>query len=101
MQSETFQNLFTRGAAVNLSNRSKWKLTGGDRVRYLNGQVTNDVRRADGCHTIYACVTDAKGRIAGDAMIHSRDEALWLEQAVESRWNIVDRPVDAANVVWR
>ena len=79
MQSEIFQNLLTHGAAVNLSNRSKWKLTGGDRVRYLNGQVTNDVRRADGCHTIYACVTDAKGRIAGDVLIHSRDEALWLD----------------------
>jgi folate-binding protein YgfZ len=79
MQSETFQNLLTHGAAVNLSNRSKWKLTGADRVRYLNGQVTNDVRRANGRHTIYACVTDAKGRIAGDVMIHSRDEALWLD----------------------
>lgn len=79
MQSETFQNLLTHGAAVNLSNRSKWKLTGGDRVRYLNGQVTNDVRRANGLHTTYACVTDAKGRIAGDVMIHSRDEALWLD----------------------
>jgi hypothetical protein len=30
-----------------------------------------------------------------------RDEALWIEQAVESRWNIVDRPVNAANEVWR
>jgi folate-binding protein YgfZ len=79
MQTETFQNLVTHGAAVNLSNRSKWKLIGVDRVRYLNGQVTNDVRRADDRHTIYACVTDAKGRIAGDVMIHSRDESLWLD----------------------
>nr|MCU0702137.1 hypothetical protein [Myxococcaceae bacterium] len=30
-----------------------------------------------------------------------RDEALWIEQSVETRWNIVDREVGAANEVWR
>ena len=85
MQAETYQNLLAHGAAVNLSTRAKWKLSGGDRVRYLNGQVTNDVRRADDRHTIYACVTDVKGRIAGDVMIHSRDGALWLDAEADLR----------------
>jgi folate-binding protein YgfZ len=85
MKAETYQNLFARGAAVNLSARSKWKLSGGDRVRYLNGQVTNDVRRADDRRTLYACITDVKGRIAGDVMIHARDEALWLDAEPELR----------------
>ncbi len=85
MQAETYQDLLAHGAAVNLSTRAKWKLTGGDRVRYLNGQVTNDVRRADDRHTIYACVTDVKGRIAGDVMIHSRDGSLWLDAEPDLR----------------
>ncbi|MFN7563023.1 MAG: YgfZ/GcvT domain-containing protein [Prosthecobacter sp.] len=85
MQAETYQNLLAHGAAVNLSTRSKWKLSGADRVRYLNGQVTNDVRRADERHTIYACVTDVKGRIAGDVMIHSRDGSLWLDAEPDLR----------------
>lgn len=85
MQAETYQNLLAHGAAVNLSNRSKWKLSGGDRVRYLNGQVTNDVRRADERRTIYACVTDVKGRIAGDVMVHSREGSLWLDAEPDLR----------------
>jgi folate-binding protein YgfZ len=85
MQAETYQNLLENGAAVNLSNRSKWKLSGSDRVRYLNGQVTNDVRRADDRHAIYACVTDVKGRIAGDAMVHAREGALWLDAEPDLR----------------
>lgn len=85
MQPETYQNLLTHGAAVNLSTRSKWKLSGEDRVRYLNGQVTHDVRRADECHAIYACVTNVKGRIMGDVMIHARQEALWLDAEPDLR----------------
>lgn len=44
------------------------RLTGPDAERYLNGQITNDTRRAtsDG---IPACITDAKGRIEAVALI--------------------------------
>jgi len=78
MTADTFHDLLTNGAAVNLSSRAKFRLTGADRVRYLNGQVTNDVRRADDHNTLYACVTDVKGRIAADVFIHAKD-ALFLD----------------------
>jgi folate-binding protein YgfZ len=79
MTADTFQDIAQNGAAVNLSARAKFRLTGNDRVRYLNGQVTNDVRRANAQSTIYACVTDAKGRIAGDVFIHADGDALLLD----------------------
>lgn len=79
MQPETYQHLLSHGATVNLSLRAKWQLTGSDRVRYLNGQVTNDMRRVDERSTRYACVTDARGRIAGDVMIRSAGDCLWLD----------------------
>jgi folate-binding protein YgfZ len=79
MTAETFQDIAQNGAAVNLSARAKFRLTGNDRVRYLNGQVTNDVRRASAQSTLYACVTDAKGRIAGDVFIHATEDALRLD----------------------
>ncbi|MDZ4403899.1 hypothetical protein [Prosthecobacter sp.] len=79
MTAELFQDITTHGAAVNLSSRAKFRLTGADRVRYLNGQVTNDVRRVKTDETLYACVTDAKGRIAGDVFIHTREDALFLD----------------------
>jgi len=74
MTSELLQQLDTTGGIVDLSSRAKFRLTGMDRVRYLNGQVTNDVRLATSAGTLYACVTDIKGRIVGDAFIHSSSQ---------------------------
>ncbi|TLD72355.1 folate-binding protein YgfZ [Phragmitibacter flavus] len=67
---------------IDLSDRAKFLLTGEDRVRYLNGQVTNDVRKATADRTQHACVTNLKGRIEGDLRIHisqSGAEGLWLD----------------------
>jgi folate-binding protein YgfZ len=79
MTAELLQQITTHGAAVNLSSRAKFQLTGADRVRYLNGQVTNDVRRVRADEILYACVTDVKGRIAGDVCVHAQGEALLLD----------------------
>jgi folate-binding protein YgfZ len=79
MTPDLFQRVTAHGAAVNLSSRAKFRLTGGDRVRYLNGQVTNDVRRANADETLYACVTDAKGRIAADVFVHAHEDTLLLD----------------------
>lgn len=76
MSPDLMNQITDRGAAVNLSSRAKFCFRGADRVRYLNGQVTNDVRRAGNAETLYACVTDAKGKIAGDLFIHASPEAL-------------------------
>lgn len=70
---------------MNLSSRAKFRLTGGDRMRYLNGQVTNDVRRASADQTLYACVTDAKGRIAADVFVHAHEDTLLLDAEGEVR----------------
>lgn len=69
MTQERWQAIRRNGGAVNLSNRAKWLLKGEDRIRYLNGQVTQDVRRATAGKAVYACVTDVKGRISGDVFV--------------------------------
>jgi len=85
MTAELFQQITTHGAAVNLSSRAKFQLTGTDRVRYLNGQVTNDVRRVKPDETLYACVTDVKGRIAADVQVHALDDTLLLDAEPDLR----------------
>lgn len=82
MTSERLQQVEAHGGAVDLSARAKFLLTGEDRVRYLNGQVTNDVRAANPQAAIHACVTNAKGRIEGDVYIHvsqAGGNGLWLD----------------------
>lgn len=85
MTAELFQQIEAEGGIVDLRNRAKFRLTGGDRVRYLNGQVTNDVRKASPTQSLYACVTDAKGRIAGDVFIHAASDALMVDAEEDLR----------------
>ncbi len=79
MDAELYQNLLSHGGGVDLSSRAKWRLSGADRVRYLNGQVTNDVRQAQADTALYACVTNVKGKIEGDVFIHVDGESLILD----------------------
>jgi folate-binding protein YgfZ len=70
MNADLWQRLQNEGGWLNLSGRAKWRLSGPDSVRYLNGQVTQDVRLADARRALHACVTTAKGRIEGDVFFH-------------------------------
>ncbi len=85
MTSDLFTQLTTQGGCVDLSSRAKFRLTGNDRVRYLNGQVTNDMRRVTADEALYACVTDAKGRIAGDVYVHADGDSLLIDAEPELR----------------
>lgn len=79
MNLETYQRLQSEGGHVLLTGRACFKLSGADRVRYLNGQVTNDVRTANEQQSLYACVTDIKGHVMGDVFVHAFEDALWLD----------------------
>ncbi len=85
MTAELYQQIATHGAAVNLSSRAKFRLTGADRVRYLNGQVTNDMRQVKPAESLYACVTDVKGRIAADVFVHDEGDSLLLDAEPDLR----------------
>lgn len=65
--------------ALDLSFRSRLCLTGADRTRFLNGQVTNnvkDVRVGDGC---YAALVTAKGKLESDLNIYCLSNELLLD----------------------
>jgi tRNA-modifying protein YgfZ len=64
---------------IDLSNRAKLRATGSDRVRFLNGQLTNDLREAKPGLTIYACVLTAKGKLCGDLFITPIEDAFLLD----------------------
>lgn len=87
MTAEEFQEIEGRGGRVQLSGRACFRLTGADRLRFLNGQVTNDVRLAGSQEALHACVTDIKGHIVGDGFIHasSGDESLYLDAEPDLR----------------
>jgi folate-binding protein YgfZ len=64
---------------LDLSFRSRVCLTGADRIRFLHGQVTNDVKRlhvGEGC---YAAITTNKGRMESDLNIFCLADELLLD----------------------
>ena len=79
MEAALYQAILSQGACVDLSSHAKWRLSGADRVRYLNGQVTQDVRSATPDKALHACVTNVKGRIEGDIFIHADADSLLFD----------------------
>jgi folate-binding protein YgfZ len=83
---ESYQAAREFGGYVDFPNRARFRLSGGDRVRYLNGQVTNDVSLIEGDDAIYACVTNHKGKMDGDIYIAGEgDEAFLIDAPADLR----------------
>jgi folate-binding protein YgfZ len=74
-----FQALLSGCGMYDLSSRAKIKLAGTDRVRWLNGMVTNNVRDLAVGYGIYAFLLNPQGRILGDLYAYNHGEALWLD----------------------
>ena len=67
------------GAVIDLSSRTKLRITGADRLRYLNGQISNDLRKATETSAIHACVLNAKGKIEADVFIATEGDSFLLD----------------------
>lgn len=67
------------GAFFDLGARTKLRLTGADALRFLNGQVSNDVRNASETAAIHACVLTNKGKTNADVFIHRDGESFVID----------------------
>lgn len=88
-----FQALIS-GAGVYRLNRGHIALTGSDRVRWLNGMITNNVRDLAPSHGVYAYLLNPQGKIQADLYAFNRGEDLILEAEagqVERILQILDR----------
>ena len=70
---------------LDLSTRAKFRLTGTDRFRFLNGQITNDLRKAAETVAIEACVLNAKGKMNGHFFISALGECFSVDAEPELR----------------
>ena len=62
-----------------LGFRARISLAGGDRTRWLNGMVTNNIRDLAEGHGVYAFLLNPQGRILGDMYAYNQGEALIVE----------------------
>jgi tRNA-modifying protein YgfZ len=94
--------LSERAAVFDLSARVKLRVAGGDRVRFLNGQVTADVRKATTSSAIEMCVLDPKGKMNAHVFLFDSADSFLLDadpelkEALQAR---LERYVIADDVV--
>src|ERR1700683_2500599 len=98
---DEFQALLSRCGLYDLSWRAKIALTGGDRVRWLNGMVSNNVRDLAPGHGVYAFLLNAQGRIQADLYVFQRGESLLVDTErvqLEKVLQLFDRYIIADDV---
>lgn len=66
-------------AVYDLGYRAKLSITGSDRVRWLNGMVTNNIRDLAQDHGVYAFLLNPQGRILGDLYAYNRGESITID----------------------
>lgn len=79
------------GAFFDLSPRAKVRVSGEDRQRYLNGQITNDLRKVTAANVIAACVLNAKGRMDAHVFVSSDADDFLLDADPEVRQTLPPR----------
>jgi folate-binding protein YgfZ len=64
---------------LDFSFRARICLTGNDRIRYLHGQITNDIRKLQPGQGCYAALTTAKGKMEADLNVFNLPDELLLD----------------------
>ncbi|MGB7768143.1 MAG: glycine cleavage T C-terminal barrel domain-containing protein [Verrucomicrobiia bacterium] len=86
---------------LDLSFRSRICLTGTDRVRFLHGQVTNDVKKLRAGEGCYAALVTARGKMESDLNIFNLPDELLLDfepGLTEKIWQRLEKFVVADDV---
>ena len=74
-----FAALLTGCGFYDLTSRVKITLTGSDRVRWLNGMVTNNIRDLAVGRGVYAFLLNPQGHILGDLYAYNRGNSFMID----------------------
>jgi len=76
---QEFDALMNRCGLYDVGYRARISLKGSDRVRWLNGMVTNNIRDLALGNGVYSFLLNPQGRILGDMVVHNEAESLTVE----------------------
>jgi folate-binding protein YgfZ len=84
-----FRSLLSGCGLYDLSDRAKIAVTGADRVRWLNGMLTNNVRDLAPNHGVYAFLLNAQGRVQGDLYAYNLGDSLIVDTEGRQRERVL------------
>jgi folate-binding protein YgfZ len=64
---------------LDFSRRAKLRITGSDRIRFLNGQITNDLRNVTDGAAIEACMLNAKGKVNAHIFVSAGRDCFFID----------------------
>jgi len=73
---DQFRALRESAGGLWLHDRAVITVRGDDRLTWLNGVVTADLRPLPAQHGMYTAIVAVKGKLLGDAFVHRADDAL-------------------------
>jgi len=76
---QEFSALRTTCGVYDLGYRAKVSLTGSDRVRWLNGMVTNNIRDLAAGQGVYAFLLNPQGHILGDLYAYHQGSSIMVD----------------------
>lgn len=79
------------GAFFDLTPRTKIRVRGQDRHRYLNGQITNELRKITPSRGIEACVLNAKGKMDAHVFVSEDGHGFFIDAEPELRVTLQPR----------
>lgn len=84
-----FRELGSGCAMYDLAWRAKIEVTGTDRIRWLNGMVTNNIKDLPLNRGNYSFVLNPQGRILGDLYTYNRGEYLLIDTEYSQLENLL------------
>jgi len=75
----------TAAGLFDFSFRAKFAVTGADRVRFLQGMVSNDVKKLTPGTGTYATILNAQGQILADLRIYDAEDRFLIDTDVSLR----------------
>lgn len=73
----------SQGGIFRVQPGVRFRLSGTDVFRYLNGQITRDLRRLGDREALTACILTSKGKLCAHLFIHRNGDDLIVESAAE------------------
>lgn len=69
----------TAAGLFDFSFRAKFAMTGADRVRFLHGMVSNDIKKLGPGTGTYAAILNAQGQVLADLRVYCAEDRLWID----------------------
>lgn len=91
VSADRLAELRSQGGYFPLRDRALLRVTGADRLRYLNGQTSNDLRRLEAAGALWTLVLTAKGKLCALALAWQDGDAILLESTPECAESLLAR----------